>query len=59
MLRHMVMFKWNDGASEEDKRAVEAGLVAPPALIPEIRRYEFGPDAGLAAGNFDLDGNLD
>ncbi len=54
MLRHVVMFRWNAGVSEKDKRAVEEGLAALPALVPQIRRYEFGRDAGLAEGNFDF-----
>ena len=54
MLRHVVLFKWNDGTTEFDKKAVEEGLSSLPGVIPEIRRYEFGGDAGLADGNFDF-----
>ena len=54
MLRHVVLFRWKDGVSDAQKRAVEAGLGALPERIPEIRRYEFGGDAGLAEGNFDF-----
>ena len=54
MLRHVVMFKWRDGVSEGEKQAVEEGLGRLPGLIPEIQRYEFGGDAGLAEGNFDF-----
>jgi Stress responsive A/B Barrel Domain len=54
MLRHVVLLRWKEGATEAEKAAVEEGLRALPAAIPEIRRYELGPDAGLAEGNFDL-----
>jgi len=54
MLRHIVMFRWKEGAGEEARRAVSEGLSALPAAIPEIRRYEFGDDAGLAEANFDF-----
>ena len=54
MLRHVVLFKWNEDATDDDKLAVEQGLAALPPVIPQIQRYEFGPDAGLAEGNFDF-----
>jgi hypothetical protein len=54
MLRHVVMFRWREGVSEDEKRAVREGLGALPKAIPEILRYEFGDDAGLAEGNFDF-----
>lgn len=48
------MFRWSDEASDEAKQAVADGLAALPGVIPEIRRYEFGPDAGLREGNWDF-----
>lgn len=54
MLRHVVLFRWKEGVTDEEKRSVAEGLAALPATIPEIRRYEFGEDAGLAEGNFDF-----
>jgi hypothetical protein len=54
MLRHVVLLRWKEGATEAEKRAVEEGLRALPAAIPQIRRYELGADAGLAEGNFDF-----
>ncbi len=32
---------------------LSAGLAAQPGLIPEIKGYRFGPDAGLTEGNVD------
>lgn len=54
MIRHVVAFRWSEGVSDEAKQAVEAGLAALPGQITPIRAYRFGPDAGLADGNFDF-----
>ena len=54
MLRHVVLLRWKPEASEADKQAVRDGLAELPVAIPEIRRYVFGDDAGLADGNFDF-----
>ena len=54
MFRHVVVFRFNEGATENARRALGQGLGALPGEIAEIRRYAFGPDAGLASGNFDF-----
>ena len=55
MFRHVVILKWNETATEEQRLAVRDGLRALPPLIPEIRSYHVGVDAGLAPeGNSDL-----
>jgi hypothetical protein len=55
MFRHVVMLKWNESATDEQRRAVPEGLRSLPAQIPEIKSYRIGEDAGLAAqGNSDL-----
>jgi hypothetical protein len=48
------MFRWNDDATDDAKQAVADGLAGLPAVIPEIRRYEFGPDLALREGNWDF-----
>ncbi|MEX2293481.1 MAG: Dabb family protein [Acidimicrobiales bacterium] len=48
------MFRWNDAADPESRRAVQVALDGLPAQIPEIRTYRFGPDAGIAEGNWDF-----
>ena len=50
--RHVVMFRWNDAADDAGRAAVAAALATLPAQIPEILDYRFGPDAGLAEGNW-------
>ncbi len=54
MLRHVVMMRLTDEATEADREAIVDGLRGLPALVPEIRSYSVGVDAGLAEGNFDL-----
>jgi len=54
MIRHVVMFRWVDGTTDEQIAAVSEGLAELPGLMPEIRRYEFGADLALAEGNLDF-----
>lgn len=51
MIRHVVVFEWNDRAGPAEVAVVAEGLAGLPVAIPEIRRYEFGADLGLAEGN--------
>ena len=54
MFRHVVLLRWVDGATADQRAAVESGIAELPALIPEIRSYVFGADAHVNEGNFDL-----
>lgn len=54
MLRHVVLFEWRGDATDAERAAVAEGLRALPELIPQIQRYEFGADSGMADGNFDF-----
>lgn len=53
MLRHVVMFSWNETVDAGHVQAVAHQLNELTALIPEIVTYQHGPDAGVNAGNFD------
>jgi hypothetical protein len=53
MLRHVVMFRWNDSVDEGHVAAVAAGLDELRARIPEIVSYHHGPDVGINDGNYD------
>ena len=53
MLRHTVLFAWNDDVTDEAIATVRRELDETVAVIPEIAAYRHGPDAGLAEGNFD------
>ncbi|HEY2576650.1 MAG TPA: Dabb family protein, partial [Streptosporangiaceae bacterium] len=54
MLRHVVLLGWKPEASEEQKQRVAAELGTLPSLIPAIRAYQFGPDAGINEGTYDF-----
>jgi Stress responsive A/B Barrel Domain len=54
MIRHMVMFRWAPGTTEEQKQRVATELRRLPALLPVIRAYHIGADLGLAEGNFEF-----
>jgi Stress responsive A/B Barrel Domain len=55
MFRHVVILRWKESATAEERRAVREGMATLPALIPEIRSYRVGEDAGLAPqGNGDM-----
>jgi hypothetical protein len=54
VVRHVVLFRFNPDAKEADKQSLRAGLTELGGAVPEIRRYEFGDDLGLADGNFDF-----
>jgi Stress responsive A/B Barrel Domain len=54
MIRHTVLMKWTSGATAEQKTAVAAQLSALPPIVPSIRAFVLGPDAGLVTGNFDF-----
>ncbi len=54
MLRHVVMFKWNEGVSPDQVAGCVAELSALPESIEQIRDYVLGPDVGVNPGNFDM-----
>jgi hypothetical protein len=52
-LRHVVLFKFKETATEEDIKSVEEAFTALPTKIPQIRGYEWGTNnspEGLAKG---------
>lgn len=54
MFRHVVLFRWAPAATPAAREALAEALGRLPDLIPTIRAYRFGPDAGLNEGNFDV-----
>lgn len=54
MLRHCVMFRWDEGTSDTTKEKVAEALRALPGQIPEIKGYAVGADAGLGGDNHDF-----
>ena len=54
MFRHVVNFRWNSQSSPEHVAALEEALSGLLALLPELRRYSFGSDAGINEGNYEF-----
>ena len=54
MFRHVVTFRWNSESSPEHVAALEEALSGLPALLPDLRRYAYGTDAGINEGNYDF-----
>ncbi|MEV0621623.1 Dabb family protein [Nonomuraea sp. NPDC050404] len=53
MIRHIVLFTWTEDATADQKAAVTSELRKLPGLIPQLRNYTVGPDAGINQGNHD------
>jgi hypothetical protein len=54
MIRHTVLFRWTAQATEEQQEAAHDQLAKLPSLVPSVREFALGPDAGLNQGNFDF-----
>jgi quinol monooxygenase YgiN len=54
MIRHVVLFTWDDEMTEEMERQFAAELTALAARVPGVGAYRAGPDAGIIEGNFDF-----
>jgi hypothetical protein len=52
MIRHVVVFRWDDSVTDEQLVAMSAALDALPAAIAEIVTYRHGRDVGLGPTNF-------
>ena len=53
-LRHVVLGRWTDDATDAAIAAVLACLRALPPRVPEILSYDVGADENITAGNFDF-----
>lgn len=53
-LTHVAVLTWKPGTTAAQIGELSDGLAALPGLIPGIRAYRFGPDAGLREGNVDF-----
>jgi len=51
VIRHVALFTFVDGATEEQVRAIEDALCTLPARLPLLRAYAIGRDLGINAGN--------
>jgi hypothetical protein len=48
---HVALFTWKPDTTDQQVRTLTDALTALPALIPEIRSFRVGPDAGVSPGN--------
>jgi hypothetical protein len=53
MIRHVAMFTFVDGVTDDDVRAIDEGLAGLPGVIDAIRSYSFGRDLGFSDTNYD------
>jgi hypothetical protein len=51
VIRHVVVFRWKPEATAEQKSRVFAELGTLPSVVPSIRSFVLGPDAGISQGN--------
>ncbi|MGB5169545.1 MAG: Dabb family protein [Acidimicrobiia bacterium] len=54
MLRHVALFRFKPETTDERIEAAMAALSALPDQIDEIRKFRFGPDAGITEGAWDF-----
>jgi hypothetical protein len=54
MIRHVVLFRWVPGATQEQKERVASELRRLPSVVPSLRTYHLGSDVGVNQGNFEF-----
>jgi hypothetical protein len=54
MIRHVVLFRWKPEATQEQKARVATELAKLPPIVPSIRGFLLGADAGISQGNADF-----
>lgn len=54
MIRHVAVFRWVDGTTDDQIAAVADGLRALPGQIDSVRGYTVGRDLQLGEGRWDF-----
>ena len=54
MIRHTVLFSWNEHATEVDKRRTLDELATLPDIVPSVRAFAVGADVHVNEGNYDF-----
>jgi hypothetical protein len=54
MIRHVVLFTWDDEMTDNLEGQFAAELTALAPTLPGVLSYHAGPDVGLVEGNFDF-----
>jgi hypothetical protein len=53
MIRHIAVFRFKSGTTDDEISSLDRGLATLPGLIPEIRAYKFGRDLRVTEGTWD------
>ena len=51
MIKHIVLLNWKEGTTQDQIDKISNGFELLKEQIPEIKNYQFGPDAGIYKGN--------
>jgi quinol monooxygenase YgiN len=54
LIRHVAMFKWREGVTDDEKVAARNSLAALQNEVPTIMRYTVGFDIGRKPANWDM-----
>jgi hypothetical protein len=54
MIRHIVLFRWKDDATDAQKKRAAEELATLPTLVPSVRAFACGQDVGINQGNYDF-----
>jgi len=54
MIRHVALFRWKPETTAGQRELVTTELARLPAIVPSIRSFVIGPDAGITPGNADF-----
>jgi hypothetical protein len=54
LFTHIVMFRFRPDVTEDEIEAVHQQLLELPGLVPEVRSFSVGRDAGVSEGNWDM-----
>jgi hypothetical protein len=54
MIRHVVTFRWQEDATDQQKLQVAADLATLPPLMTGLVSFQCGVDGGLVPGNADF-----
>jgi hypothetical protein len=54
LIRHIVLMVWKQEATAEQKAEAAAQIASLPTVVPTIRAFASGPDAGIIENNYDF-----
>jgi hypothetical protein len=54
MIRHIVLFRWKEDATDAQKKRAANEVATLPSLVPSVRAFACGEDVGINQGNYDF-----